>query len=107
MDEQNPNNVPQSRVKKGSYRLKFLSGLIAALVIIGIYFYLQKGISTFPGNQEESITPSGESELTNPADSHLENSEQVNKNVQPGQETQLGENKTSSDVSENNSIIAD
>lgn len=107
MDEQKPNNVPQSRVKKGSYRLKFVSFLIAALIIIGTYFYLQKGISTFPGNQEESITPSGESELTNPADSHLENSEQVNKNVQPGLETQLGEKITSSDVGENKPIIAD
>jgi len=107
MDEQTSKNIPQSRVKKNSYRFKFVSALIAALIIIGFYFYLQKGISTFSGNQEESTTTSGESELTNPAASHSENSEQINKDIRSGQETQLGERLTSSNISENDSIIAD
>lgn len=105
MDEQTPRNIPQSRVKKGSYRLKFVF-LIGALIILGFYFFLQKGTPTFSINQEESTTK-GESELTNPAASHSGNSDQVNQDIRSEQETQPGEKFTSSSFSENDSTIAD
>jgi hypothetical protein len=106
MDEQTPKNIPQSRVKKGSYIFKFVFVLITALIVLSSYLYLQK-TSTFSSNPKESTTASGESELTSPAASHSENSEQINKDIRSGQETQLGERLTSPNISENDSIIAD
>ncbi|MGB3224758.1 MAG: hypothetical protein WBB23_18285 [Desulforhopalus sp.] len=105
MDEQTPRNIPQSRVKKGTYKYKFVF-LAAALIILGSYFYLQKGLPTFSSNQEK-ITTTGESELTNPAVSHSGNSDQDNLDMRSEQETQLQERFTSSNFSENDSIIAE
>lgn len=106
MDEQNSKIIPQSRVKKGSYGFKYISVLIAALIVIGSYFYLQNDISTFSGNQEESSTPSGEEELTTSAE-HSENSKHVNDHIRPEQETKFGEKLPSTGIGENDAIIAD
>ncbi len=95
MDEHTAKHIPQSRVKKNSYKFKVVSVLVAALLIAVSYFYLQKGTATFSSNQDKSITAPGESQLSNPAASHSENSELVNQNSQLEQEIQPGERSTS------------
>jgi hypothetical protein len=72
MSGQNPKDLPQSRVSKRSVKFKYIAVPIAALIVIGSYFFIQKYLSPSSTNQKDITSALSEAELAEPTVSQSE-----------------------------------